>query len=161
MNLNKDFLDFIELLNQHKTAYMVVGGYAVGLHGYPRYTGDLDIWIEKTEENVDRLLMVIKDFGGPLAEIDKKLLMKNATKQNPSPGISFGREPIRIEVITQIDGVLFSECTERAMTKEIAGVPLRYIHYNDLIKNKLSTGRSKDIVDIEELEKKMKDKENL
>jgi hypothetical protein len=156
MNLNKDFLDFIELLNKHKVAYMVVGGYAVGLHGHPRYTGDLDVWIEKSDKNVEHLLLVIKDFGGPLAEIDKNMLLQNATKTNPSPGISFGREPIRIEVITAIDGVTFGDCLTRAMTKEIVGIPLRYIHYDDLIKNKLSTGRTKDRADIEELEKKKK-----
>jgi hypothetical protein len=154
MNLNKDFLDFIGLLNKHNVAYMVVGGYAVGLHGYPRYTGDLDIWIEKSLENVDRLLLVIKEFGGPLAAIDKNSLMRNATKLNPSPGISFGREPIRIEVITQIDGVAFEECITRVQTKNISGTPLHYIHYDDLLKNKMSTGRTKDRADIEELEKK-------
>jgi predicted nucleotidyltransferase len=158
MNLNKDFFDFIELLNKHQVAYMVVGGYAVGLHGYPRYTGDLDVWIEKSETNVDQLLLVIKDFGGPLIEIDKNMLMKNATKTNPAPGISFGREPIRIEVITQINGVTFDDCLTRAMTKEIAGIQLRYIHYDDLIKNKRSTGRMKDLADIEELEKKNRNK---
>jgi len=158
MNLNKDFLDFIELLNKHNVEYMVVGGYAVGLHGHPRYTGDLDVWIKKSEENIDKLFFTIKDFGGPLAHIEKAQLMKNATKQNPSPGISFGREPIRIEVITTIDGVDFEDCFSRVLTKEIAGVPLRYIHYDDLKKNKLSTGRMQVKVDIEVLENKRKRK---
>jgi len=153
MNVNKDFLDFIELLNKHNVEYMVVGGYAVGLHGYPRYTGDLDVWIKRSEENIDKLLQVIGDFGGPLADIDKNQLLKNATKQNPSPGISFGRTPIRIEVITAIDGVLFEECYPRILTKDIQGIPLRYIHYDDLKKNKLSTKRLQDKVDIEKLEK--------
>lgn len=84
--------------------------------------------------------------------------MQNATKQNPSPGISFGREPIRIEVLTQIDGVAFGDCLSRSLVKDITGVSLRYIHFDDLAKNKLSTGRSKDIADIEELEKKRKGK---
>lgn len=158
MNLNKDFLDFIELLNTHKVEYMVVGGYAVGLHGHPRYTGDLDIWIKRSDENVDNLLKTIKDFGGPLAHIDKSQLMQNATKQNPSPGISFGRDPIRIEVITTIDGVDFDDCFLRALTKEITGVPLRYIHFNDLKINKMSTGRAQDKADIEALENKRKRK---
>ncbi|MEO6884035.1 MAG: hypothetical protein ABI199_08425 [Bacteroidia bacterium] len=144
------------MLNHHNVAYMVVGGYAVGLHGHPRYTGDLDIWIQKTDENADRLLKVVSDFGGPLAQINKEQLLQNATKQNPSPGISFGREPVRIEVLTSIDGVEFSDCTKRALTKEIQGISLRYIHYEDLKKNKLSTGRTQDKADIEALEKKFK-----
>ena len=156
MNLNRDFLDFLELLNKHFVEYMVVGGYAVGLHGHPRYTGDLDIWIKRSEENVDNLLMVIGDFGGPLAHIDRNQLLKNATKQNPSPGISFGRDPIRIEVITAIDGVSFDDCYSRILTKKIEGVVLNYINYDDLKKNKLSTNRLKDQVDIEELEKRLK-----
>lgn len=156
MNLNKDFLDFIELLNKHKVEYMIVGGYAVGLHGHPRYTGDLDVWIKKGESNIDNLLLVIKDFGGPLLEIDKNKLLANATKANPSPGISFGRDPIRIEVITAIDGVTFEDCNPRALIKDIAGISLRYIHYEDLKKNKLTTNRLRDKADIEELEKRKK-----
>lgn len=153
MNVTKDFLEFIELLNKHEVKYIIVGGYAVGLHGYPRYTGDLDIWIDRSEENVDKLLHTIKDFGGPLAHIDKKQLLKNKTRQNPSPGISFGREPIRIEIITAIDGVKFEDCFTRTLTKEIQGIPLCYIYYDDLKKNKLSTGRTQDKADIEHLEK--------
>jgi hypothetical protein len=156
MNLTKNFTDFIDLLNKHSVEYMVVGGYAVGLHGYPRYTGDLVIWIRKAEANVDKLLLVIRDFGGPLAEISKDQFLKNATKQNPSPGIAFGREPLRIEVISSIDGVEFDNCYSRALTKKIMNTDLRYIGYEDLKTNKLATGRTKDKADIEEIEMRLK-----
>ena len=149
MHLTKDFIDFIELLNQHEVAYMVVGGYAVGFHGYPRYTGDLDIWIKRSEENVIELLRVIKSFGGPHAELNQEDLLRKPTKENPSPGVGIGREPLRIEILSAIDGVVFDECTGNAEEKEIAGVLLKYIHYDDLKKNKLSTGRTKDKADIE------------
>ena len=124
MNFTKDFIDFISLLNQKKVEYMVVGGYAVGLHGYPRYTGDLDIWINKTEVNVDKLLIVIGEFGGPLAQINKEQFLKNATKQNPSPGVSFGRDPLRIEVVSSIDGVDFESCYLRSLSKKVVDVEL-------------------------------------
>ena len=156
MNLTKDFTDFIDLLNKFSVEYMVVGGYAVGLHGYPRYTGDLDIWIKKSEANVDKLLFVIRDFGGPLAQINKEQFLKNSTKQNPSPGVSFGREPLRIEVISSIDGVEFDSCYIRALTKTVMNTELRYIGFEDLKINKLATGRTKDKADIEEIEKRRK-----
>ena len=156
MNLSKDFLDFIDLLNQNKVEYMVVGGYAVGLHGYPRYTGDLDIWINKTETNVDKLLNAIREFGGPLAQINKEQFLKYATKQSPSPGVSFGRDPLRIEVVSSIDGVDFEDCYLRAMTNKMLKTELKYIGFEDLKRNKLATGRTKDKADIEELEKRMK-----
>jgi hypothetical protein len=154
MNFNQDFADFIILLNHHKVDYMVVGGYAMGLHGLPRYTGDLDIWINREERNVDLLLNVVRDFGGPLAEIDKNALMANATQTNRSPGISFGREPVRIEVLTSIDGVDFKDCFTRVQCKNISGLQLNYIHYNDLIKNKEASGRIQDQADAEALKRK-------
>ena len=154
MNLTKDFMDFIELLNKHEVAYMVVGGYAVGFHGYPRYTGDLDVWIKRSEENVSKLMCVVKDFGGPHAEMNEGDLLREPSKENPSPGVGFGREPLRIEVLSAIEGVEFDDCIENVVEKAIGGVALKYIHYNDLKKNKLSTGRTKDRADIEELEKK-------
>ena len=69
MNISKDFADFITLLNQHDVEYMIVGGYAVGLHGLPRYTGDLDVWVNKSDENVEKVKRVIFEFGGPYSEI--------------------------------------------------------------------------------------------
>jgi hypothetical protein len=154
MNINQDFADFITLLNQYGAEYMVVGGYAVGLHGHQRFTGDLDIWINRTEQNVDKVLNVIRDFGGPMLEIDRSRLFANATHTNHAPGIAFGREPIRIEVLTAIDGVEFEDCYTRVQLREVAGLSLKYIHYEDLVKNKRATGRTKDLADIEDLEKK-------
>jgi hypothetical protein len=156
MNINRDFADFIRLLNQHGAEYMVVGGYAVGLHGHPRFTGDLDVWINRTEENIDKVLAVVRDFGGPMAQIDRNKLLENATKTNPSPGISFGREPVRIEVLTAIDGVEFVDCYQRVQYRDVEGIMLKFIHYDDLLKNKRATGRTKDTADIEDLEKKRK-----
>lgn len=155
MNFNQDFADFIRLLNHYNVEYMVVGGYAMGLHGHPRFTGDLDIWINREESNVDLLLNVVKDFGGPMSEIDKNALMTYATLTNPSPGISFGREPVRIEVLTAIDGVDFKDCFSRVQSKEVSGIKLNYIHYNDLIKNKEASGRKQDQADLEVLKRKL------
>lgn len=135
---------------------MVVGGYAVGLHGYPRYTGDLDIWINRDVQNIDRLLNAITLFGGPVTSIDKKKLLESPSETNPAPGISFGIPPLRIEVITQINGVAFDDCFSRVQQININGLNMFYIHYDDLKANKISTGCSQDIADIENLEKRRK-----
>jgi len=99
-------------------------------------------------------MQVVKAFGGPHAEMNEADLLREPSKENPSPGVGFGREPLRIEVLSAIDGVNFEDCIGNAEEIEIAEISLKYIHYSDLKKNKLSTGRAKDKADIEELEKK-------
>lgn len=151
-----DFIDFIKLLNQHKVEYMIVGGYAVGLHGYPRYTGDLDIWINISESNAERMLVVLNDFGVQIQGLSKDDFLR----ENPMSGVHFGREPLRIDILNSIDGIKFEECFSHKQVTVFEGVPINYIHFNDLKKNKLSTGRTKDKADVEELENQQKNKKN-
>ena len=147
-----DFIDFIQLLNKHEVKYMVVGGYAVGLHGYPRYTGDLDIWIQISEENATKMLLVLKEFGVNIPDLKKEDFLR----ETPLSGVHFGREPLRIDILNKIDGVVFDECYPNKLTHVFEGTTIHYIHFNDLKKNKLSSGRTKDKADIEELEAKFK-----
>lgn len=147
-----DFLDFIKLLNNHKVEYLVVGGYAVGLHGYPRYTGDLDIWIRISEDNASKMLVVLKEFGVHIPGLSKSDFLR----EQPLAGLHFGLPPLRIDILNQIDGVKFDECYPNRRVLELEGVKIDFINFSDLKKNKLSSGRSKDIADIEELEKKKK-----
>jgi hypothetical protein len=147
-----DFIDFIKLLNNHEVKYMVVGGYAVGLHGYPRYTGDMDIWIQISETNANKMLEVLNEFGVTIPNLTKEDFLR----ENPLSGVHFGREPLRIDILNCIDGVKFDECYMNKQTSVFEGVPIDYIHFNDLKKNKLSSGRTKDKADIEELEEKFK-----
>ena len=149
-----DFFDFITLLNNHNVQYMVVGGYAVGLHGYPRYTGDLDIWIQVSDENANKMLVVLKEFGVNIPNLTKDDFLR----ENPLSGVHFGREPLRIDILNTIDGVKFEECYPNKLTTIFEGTIIHYIHFNDLKKNKLSSGRTKDKADIEELENKFKKK---
>ena len=153
MNISKDFADFIYLLNQHHVEYMIVGGYAVGLHGLPRYTGDLDVWVNKSDENIEKIKRVIVEFGGLFSEIDFNKLTMQSTPTNLIPGIGFGREPMRIEILGALVGVEFFDCYKNAEQKTIEGLPIKYIHYDDLKKAKESSARLKDKGDIEELEK--------
>ncbi len=149
-----DFIDFIETLNNHEVEYMVVGGYAVALHGYPRYTGDMDIWINISEANATKMLIVLKDFGVSIPGLTKDDFLR----ANPLSGVHFGREPLRIDILSTIDGVKFEDCFPNRQTTQFQGTTINYIHFNDLKKNKLSSGRTKDKADIEELEEKFKKK---
>jgi hypothetical protein len=150
----RDFLDFIDLLNKNKVEYMIVGGYAVGLHGYPRYTGDLDIWIRISEDNAQKMINVLNEFGVSIPGLTKKDFLR----ENPLSGVHFGREPLRIDILNSIDGVQFENCYPNRQTTLFENIEINFIHFNDLKTNKLSTGRSKDKGDIEELEEKFKKK---
>lgn len=145
-----DFIDFIRLLNAHHVKYMVVGGYAVGLHGYPRYTGDLDIWIQISVENAQKMMDVMTEFGISIPHLQKDDFLR----ENPLSGVHFGREPLRIDILNSIDGVVFDDCYPNKQSIIFEGTPIYYIHFDDLKKNKLSSGRTKDKADIEELEVK-------
>ncbi len=102
--MNQDFKEFIELLNTNKVQYLVIGGYAVAYHGYPRYTKVLDLWINPSISNAEKVLTALKEFGFGLLEITIDDLV------TPEQTIQLGYPPIRIDLITSIDGVSFEEC---------------------------------------------------
>jgi predicted nucleotidyltransferase len=147
LNLPKDFQDFLRLLNGKGARYLLIGGYAVGLHGYVRATGDLDIWIESSLENGKIILSVLKEFGFPVDSIPLEIFEKE------DQIIRMGVPPIRIEVITSIDGVEFHECYSKHEEMVISGVSIPVISLDDLKKNKKASGRHKDLDDLENLEK--------
>ena len=148
--ISQPFKEFVDLLNKYQVEFLIVGGYAVGYYGYPRYTGDLDIWIKISEENAERLMQVMDKFPAPKNLFSKQDFMN----KNPLSGGFFGREPFRIDILNSIDGVNFDECFVNANRYDFEGTEMPFIHYNDLKKNKLASGRTKDKLDIEEIEKK-------
>jgi hypothetical protein len=141
-----DFREFVELLNQFQVKYMIVGGYAVGIHGHPRYTGDLDIWLLPGSENAIKILKTIKDFGFGSLDITENDLNKEGNI------IQLGYPPLRIDLLTSIDGVHFDECYPNRKTLEIDELLVDFIGYTDLIKNKKASGRHQDLGDIENLQ---------
>ncbi|MEO7100929.1 MAG: nucleotidyltransferase [Luteolibacter sp.] len=146
-NLNPDFLGFIELLEAEHVDYLIVGGYAVGLHGFPRYTGNIDFFVEISNENAAKILRVFEKFGfGEIGLTLGDFLEKDFV-------VEIGREPRKIQVLTGIDGVRFNECFERKVEVEIAKVKMKFISKKDLMRNKAASGRPKDRIDLEELEK--------
>lgn len=143
--LSKDFKEFVQLLIKNKAEYLIVGGYAVGVHGHPRYTGDLDIWLNTTPENASLVLKTVNEFGFS----SYGLALSDFTK--PGNVIQLGRPPLRIDLLTEIDGVKFAECFINRKMVELDGLKVNFIGYNDLLKNKKESGRARDLDDIENL----------
>lgn len=147
MIFEKDFVDFIELLNAHQVEYMIVGAHALAFHGRPRHTGDLDIWIKPSIENADKMVKVLKDFGfGSLGLTEKDFIKENNI-------IQLGYPPLRIDILNAISGVDFEDAYKGKIDAEVDGLQISYINIKDFIANKQASGRAKDLGDIEALRK--------
>lgn len=140
--LSPDYKEFVELLNAHRVEYMIVGAYAVARYGVVRNTGDIDIWVNPTPENATRIVRVLADFGvASLGHTAADFTQHDVVVQ-------IGVSPIRIDVLTAIDGVGFSDCYPNRQTAVLDGVPIAVIGIHDLRRNKASTGRAKDQEDL-------------
>lgn len=146
MVLNKDFREFIELLNVHEIKYLVVGGYAVTIHGYPRFTDDIDIWFWIEESNALSMIEVLKDFGFSSLKISVSDLI------SPNKIIQLGYPPNRIDLLTSVDGLEFEKCYPDKVVFEIDGLKVNFIDLENLKKNKKASGRYKDLNDLENLQ---------
>lgn len=145
IELHPDFKDFLRLLNSYGIEYLLVGGYAVGYHGYPRATGDMDVWIAVSKTNAEKTAAAIREFGMPADQVTKDLFLDS------DKVIRMGVPPVRIEVITGASGVDFDTSYARRQRIEIDGIPVNFISLNDLKKNKQASGRHKDLEDLEHL----------
>ena len=143
--LPSDFKEFLKLLNEHKVKYLLIGGYAVGYHGYPRATNDIDVWIENSQDNSQNILSAIKEFGFDVPELTADLFKNNKNI------IRMGKAPMRIEVIIDIDGVEFNKCYKNRITAKIDGINVDIISLPDLKSNKKASGRNKDLADLDYL----------
>ncbi len=148
MQLPQDFKEFLQLLNSEKIEYLVVGGYAVGYHGYPRPTGDLDVWIAMDPQNAKRLVGALAKFGFGAAGASADLFLA------PGRIVRMGVPPVRIEVLNSISGVDFAACYQRRVDATIDGVRAPIIGREDLVANKRAAGRAKDQNDLEHLERR-------
>jgi len=143
--LNQDFKEFVQSLNDNEVHYLVIGGYAVALHGHPRYTKDIDIWIQMTPENADRMVAALNDFGfGSLGLRAEDFLV-------PDQVIQLGYPPSRIDLITSPPGVDFETCYDSRVQIEIDGVAVSFIDLENLKKSKRAAGRLQDLADLENL----------
>jgi len=142
---SKDFKEFIQLLNKNQVEYLVVGGYAVGFHGYPRYTGDIDIWINPLKSNVNKMASVLEEFGFSPQHfnIDDFRIKDNIVR--------IGFPPNRIDLMISIDGVIFDDCYPNRLVFDLGEAKVNFIGFKDLIKNKKACNRTKDKIDLENL----------
>jgi len=147
IHLPKDFRELLQLLNSRKVEYLVVGGYAVALYGYPRATGDMDIWIALSKDNAHRTVEALREFGFDTPQLKEDLFLEK------EKNIRMGTPPLRIEILTSIDGVEFAECYRNKRIVTIDDIEVSFISLKDLKKNKKASGRYQDLADLENLEK--------
>ena len=147
---NDDFQDFIKALNDHKVDYILVGGYSVILHGYPRTTGDLDIWVKKNRLNYAKLLNAFEQFGLSLFD----MTLDNFLNNDSIDVFTFGRAPVAIDLMTSVKGLDFDKCFVDSKMVNVDNLHVRLIQYKHLIVAKHAAGRHKDMDDIENLQDK-------
>jgi hypothetical protein len=143
--LNQDYRDMLSLLLEKKVDFLVVGAYAMAIYGYPRATGDIDIFVKPPKENARKVFQAAGDFGAPMDKIAP------ADFEIPGTRFQIGVAPRRIDIITEIDGVTCDEAFADREIIDVEGLPLPFISKGALIKKKLSTGRKKDTLDAENL----------
>ena len=143
--LSRDFREFIESLNANSVRYLVVGGYAVALHGYPRYTKDLDVWIEPTAQNAQNVLNALTAFGFGSLDINTGDFLEENTI------IQLGYPPNRIDLMTTLSGLTFEDCYPKRVQVEVYSVQVNFIDIKNLKINKKATGRPQDLADLENL----------
>ncbi len=147
--LNEDYKEMLQSLLDQKVEFIVVGAYALAAHGFPRATGDMDIWIKPNEKNSKKVYKALAQFGAPINEIRED--------EFSQPGLIFqiGVVPRRIDIITKIDAVEFDEADSDKIFVDIDDLKIPVLSIDKLIKNKLATGREKDLLDAKLLKKRM------
>jgi hypothetical protein len=148
--MNQDFKDLLVEFNARKVEFLLVGAHALAAHGHVRATQDLDIWVRPDVENAKRVINALRAFGAPLHDLTERDLS--------TPGLVFqiGVEPIRIDVLTAIDGVEFAEAWADRLILNFSDQPVAVLSRDHLIKNKLAAARTQDLADVERLENKVK-----
>ena len=147
LELPNDFKEFLKLLRAHDVKYLLIGGYAVALHGYVRSTNDIDFWVAMTQDNAERVVKLLKEFGFDVPELSKDLFLKR------DQIVRMGVEPVRIEVTTTISGVEFDDCYPERVETMLDDLPVSVINLRDLRINKQASGRLKDLADLDNLPK--------
>ena len=144
--MNRDFVEMLCALTETEAEFLVVGAYAVAAHGHPRATGDLDIWVRPSPENAEKVFMALQVFGAPLANLSREDLSQLNTV------FQIGVAPFRIDLLTSITGVDFSQAWQHKIEMTLEGQEFYCMGLNDLLANKKATGRPKDLADIDSLE---------
>jgi hypothetical protein len=145
IHLPQDFKEFFQSFNRHEVEYLLVGGYAVGYHGYPRATIDIDVWVASSPENARRVVAALEDFGFGGEVLSEELFLEG------DQVVRMGLPPMRIEILTSISGVDFQDAYDQRIEDVLDGVPVKLISLQHLKANKIAAARAKDLADLEEL----------
>lgn len=145
IQLPPDFKEFLKLLNSHQVEYLLIGGYAVGYHGYPRATGDMDLWVAVRQNNAEKLVAVLREFGLNTPQLSVSLFLTE------NQIVQIGVPPMRIELLTTISGVSFDHCYSERIIDVIDDVEVHIINREHLKQNKQASGRYKDLEDLQHL----------
>jgi glutathione S-transferase len=145
--LNQDFKDILSCLRNESVEFIVVGAFALAVHGHPRATGDIDIWVNSTAENSRRVLRALSAFGAPMSDL--------AADDFTIADVVFqiGVEPLRIDILTSIDGLDFAEAWKNKLSVVVDGIGIEVLSKGDLLRNKIAAGRDKDLGDVAWLRK--------
>lgn len=149
MDISSDYRELFKILNKHKVKYLVVGAYAVIFYTEPRYTKDIDIWVEPTLKNAEKLYKALREFGAPLKNISTRDFANKKTIYQ------IGIAPVRIDIITSISGSIFTEAWKDRRKTKYADVSINIIGVKDLIRSKKKTRRPLDLNDIAQLKHKI------
>lgn len=147
--MNSDFRDLLQALNDAEAEYLVVGGYAVIEHTEPRYTKDIDVWVNGTRQNAERVIEALKKYGAPVGDLSVEYLTSD------DAFFQIGVEPVRIDIIVNLTALNFADCWNRRVVTDTEGVPVNFISIRDLIANKEASGRPMDLVDVDRLKKRI------
>lgn len=145
--MNEDYKEMLQILLDNDTKFLVVGAYAMAAYGYPRATGDFDIWVDSSPENSRKLYQSLSDFGAPVHKITE------GTFTEPDVVFQIGIAPRRIDILTRIDGVNFDQAWKAKKDIVVESLPIPFISKENLIRNKKATGRERDKLDADWLEK--------
>ena len=143
--MNSDFKDLLRLFAKHEVRYLVVGGYAAMHYSQPRFTKDLDLWLEPAATNAQQIMRAFREFGMPLIDVTP------ADFENESFQYMIGRAPVLFDFLTSLPSMVFSTCWEGRETDEDEGFPIHYISKASLIEAKKKAGRPQDLADLDEI----------
>ena len=141
---NPHYKELLQLLNEFQVEYLIVGGFAVMKYGEPRYTKDLDVWVDNSAQNSQKLVQALKRFGAPLDQDG----ITRETFTEKQVVYQIGIAPVRIDILTEITGVKFADAWRRRVASTFFGVPVNFISFDDLVTNKRALGRSSDLRDL-------------
>jgi hypothetical protein len=144
--MHSDFNELLEVFEKHGVRFLLIGGWAVGLHSTPRYTKDLDLLVDSSMENAKRVFSALREYGAPLSQISPEDF------SDPGTFYQFGKPPLQVDILNTIPGVEFDAAWETRMIQQVGGIEIPVIGKQELIQAKQASGRPQDLIDVQQLQ---------